>query len=58
MVGKLSGGNFRDRYELPFVHDIAHFMPRMLNSPLSYPEALSDLWMGDQYEGLDNLRDY
>lgn len=50
---KISAGD-----ELPFVHDIAHLMPRMLNSPLSYPEALSDLWMGDQYEGLDNLRDY
>ena len=33
-------------------------MPRMLNSPLTYPEALAELWMGDQREGLDNLRDY
>ena len=33
-------------------------MPRMLNSPLAYPEALAELWMGDQHEGLDNLRDY
>ena len=33
-------------------------MPRMLNSPLGYPEALAELWMGDQREGLDNLRDY
>jgi len=30
----------------------------MLNSPLAYPEALADLWMGDQREGLDNLRDH
>ena len=30
----------------------------MLNSPLAYPEALSELWLGDQLEGLDNLRDY
>jgi hypothetical protein len=30
----------------------------MLNSPLNYPEALSELWLGDQAEGLDNLRDY
>ncbi|OYX69108.1 MAG: pilus assembly protein [Rhizobiales bacterium 32-66-11] len=44
--------------ELTFVHDIANLMPRMLNSPLAYPEALADLWMGDQREGLDNLRDY
>jgi tetratricopeptide (TPR) repeat protein len=44
--------------ELPLVHDIANVMPRMLNSPLTYPEALAELWMGDQLEGLDNLRDY
>ncbi len=50
---KVSAGD-----ELTFVHDIANLMPRMLNSPLAYPEALADLWMGDQCEGLDNLRDY
>ena len=44
--------------ELTFVNDITNLMPRMLNSPLAYPEALADLWMGDQREGLDNLRDY
>ena len=33
-------------------------MPRILNSPLAYPEALAELWLGDQIEGLDNLRDY
>lgn len=33
-------------------------MPRMLNSRLTYPEALAELWMGDQREGLNNLRDY
>jgi tetratricopeptide (TPR) repeat protein len=44
--------------ELPFVADITAMMPRMLNSPTTYPEALADLWMGDQREGLDNLRDY
>ena len=30
----------------------------MLNSPLAYPEALADLWLGDKVEALDNLRDY
>jgi hypothetical protein len=30
----------------------------MLNSPLTYPDAMAELWMGDQREGLDNLRDY
>jgi tetratricopeptide (TPR) repeat protein len=50
---KISAGD-----ELPFISDITGLMPRMLNSPLAYPEALADLWMGDQREGLDNLRDY
>ena len=50
---KISAGD-----ELTFVNDITNLMPRMLNSPLAYPEALADLWMGDQREGLDNLRDY
>ena len=44
--------------ELPFIGDLVGMMPRMLNSPLTYPEALAELWMGDQREGLDNLRDY
>ena len=44
--------------ELPLINDVTNLMPRMLNSPLSYPEALAELWMGDQREGLDNLRDY
>lgn len=44
--------------ELTMVNDITNLMPRMLGSPLAYPEALADLWMGDMHEGLDNLRDY
>ncbi len=44
--------------ELPLINDITGIMPRMLNSPLGYPEALAELWMGDQRQGLDNLRDY
>jgi tetratricopeptide (TPR) repeat protein len=44
--------------ELPLIHEITAIMPRMLASPLGYPEALAELWMGDQREGLDNLRDY
>jgi hypothetical protein len=44
--------------ELPFVSDIAGMIPRMLGSPLAYPDALCELWMGDQREALDNLRDY
>jgi hypothetical protein len=30
----------------------------MLDSPLSYPEALAELWMGDHRDDLDNLRDH
>jgi tetratricopeptide (TPR) repeat protein len=44
--------------ELPLIHEITAIMPRMLASPLGYPDALAELWMGDQREGLDNLRDY
>jgi tetratricopeptide (TPR) repeat protein len=44
--------------ELPLIHEITAIMPRMFASPLGYPEALAELWMGDQREGLDNLRDY
>ena len=44
--------------ELPLVNEIAEAMPRMLNSPLGYPEALAELWMGDRVHGLDELRDY
>ena len=39
--------------ELPFIHEISMIVPRMLASPLGYPEALAELWMGDQREGLD-----
>jgi tetratricopeptide (TPR) repeat protein len=44
--------------ELPIVNELTGLMPRMLASPLAYPEALSELWLGDQAEALDNLRDY
>jgi tetratricopeptide (TPR) repeat protein len=44
--------------ELPIVNELTGLIPRMLNSPLAYPEAFAELWLGDQLEGLDNLRDY
>jgi tetratricopeptide (TPR) repeat protein len=44
--------------ELQYITDITQIMPRLLASPLTYPEALSELWMGDQREGLNELRDY
>ena len=40
--------------ELPLdQRDHRAMMPRCSNSPLTYPEALAELWMGDQREGLD-----
>lgn len=44
--------------ELPLIHDITGLMPRMFASPMAYPEALAELWMGDRREGLDDLRDW
>ena len=44
--------------ELPFIAEITNLMPRMLESPLSYPEALAELWMGDHRDDLNNLRDH
>ncbi len=44
--------------ELPLIHDLTVALPRLLGSPLAYPEALSELWMGDQRGGLDLLRDF
>lgn len=50
---KVSAGD-----ELQYINEISNIMPRMLASPLTYPECLADLWLGDQLEGLDNMRDY
>jgi Sulfotransferase family len=44
--------------ELPFIIEIAELMPRLLESPLGYPEALAELWMADHREELNNLRDH
>jgi tetratricopeptide (TPR) repeat protein len=44
--------------ELPIIGEIATLMPRMLESPLGYPEALAELWMGDHRDDLGNLRDH
>ncbi len=41
--------------ELPIVNELTGLIPRMLMSPLAYPEAFAELWLGDQLEGLDNL---
>ena len=44
--------------ELPFIAEVAQLMPRVLESPLTYPEALAELWMGDHREDLASLRDH
>jgi hypothetical protein len=44
--------------ELPVLGEMVELAPRLLGSPLPYPEALADLWLGDKTEGLDLLRDY
>jgi Flp pilus assembly protein TadD len=44
--------------ELNLIEDVAFATPRMLSSPLAYPEALSDLWMADHRHGLEDLRDH
>jgi tetratricopeptide (TPR) repeat protein len=43
--------------ELPVITHSTEALPRLLDSPLPYPEALADLWLGDRALGLDLLRD-
>jgi tetratricopeptide (TPR) repeat protein len=43
--------------ELPFVNEFSDTIPRLFGSPLSYPEALAELWMGDNRRGPEALRD-
>ncbi|KAA0597867.1 pilus assembly protein [Azospirillum lipoferum] len=43
--------------ELPSLGAVVQTLPQILGSPLAYPEALSELWMGDQRDGLERLRD-
>lgn len=39
--------------ELPSLGMVVQGLAQMLGSPLSYPEALSELWMGDRRDGLE-----
>jgi Flp pilus assembly protein TadD len=43
--------------ELPFVNELSDAIPRLFGSPLSYPEALAEWWMGDNRRGPETLRD-
>jgi tetratricopeptide (TPR) repeat protein len=44
--------------ELPVINELTSLAPRLLGSPLGYPDALSELWLGDKREGLEGLRDH
>jgi len=44
--------------ELTFIGDLTRFSPRMLNSPMTYPESLADLWIGENKGGLNHMRDW
>lgn len=44
--------------ELTFIGDLTRFSPKMLNSPMPYPESLADLWIGENLGGLDHMRDW
>lgn len=44
--------------EMALIAEITELMPRTLDSPLSYPEALAELWIGNHREDLELLRDY
>jgi len=44
--------------ELSIMVETAEWVPRALNSPLAYPDALAELWMGDHGDDLDVLRDF
>jgi tetratricopeptide (TPR) repeat protein len=43
--------------ELPFVNEFTETIPRLFGSPLPYPEALAEWWMGDNRRGPETLRD-
>ena len=43
--------------ELPFILEICNIMPGLLSSPHAYPQALAEVWIADQRDGLNNLRD-
>ena len=43
--------------EIGSLRQVVRHAQRLLHSPLPYPNALTELWMGDQRRGLDTLRD-
>jgi len=49
----ISGGD-----ELPIIMQMAQRLPALLSTPLAYPHALSELWLGDKIGEIENLRDH
>ncbi|RIA46326.1 sulfotransferase family protein [Hephaestia caeni] len=43
--------------ELPIVHQLAERAQSLLGSLLTYPKALSEMWLGDRAGHVDSLRD-
>jgi tetratricopeptide (TPR) repeat protein len=43
--------------ELPIIHTLSQRTPMLLGSPMPYPSALSELWLGDRRGQIDTLRD-
>ncbi|USQ95220.1 tetratricopeptide repeat-containing sulfotransferase family protein [Caulobacter sp. RL271] len=43
--------------ELGLMEPIVASMPARFDSPVAYPAALAELWMGDRRDGLEELRD-
>lgn len=43
--------------ELPIIESLSRRVQLLLGSPLAYPKALSELWMGDRAGQIETLRD-
>lgn len=43
--------------ELPIIHQLADRAQNLLGSLLTYPKALSEMWLGDRAGQIDSLRD-
>lgn len=44
--------------ELPYIGELARIAPNLLNSELTYPDCLADLWFGENLGVLAAFRDY
>lgn len=44
--------------ELPYIGELARIAPNLLNSELTYPNCMADLWFGENMGVLEAFRDY